>query len=221
MQTAIHYDLSHLSLFGKHPSCREYLYMGHNSSSMQSVIDWIQKGTRVELRERNREPSSKIHLLYLHNKKESKFICVALKSSKDTVGRSYPLVLLAEISVVPMKQILLTHLLYSRRIWGRMIEILSSNHTQESLESEIERFKIESYEYQIHTSTDKSDNNSDNSNMQQESRERREKQILWQNLHQEQLTHTTSLFVDQKFTNATLFSRPLEVNDFKLLTRSF
>jgi len=126
-----------VSLFGKHPSSSEYLYLGENSDFMKSVLKWVEKGYETLLQSRLANKSSDIHHFCFLNKKVDSFICGSVKLSKDNNNRQYPLVIAIEVS--PYGSFLNSQevMEYAKSINEKILEIFNQDCNLEELKMQL------------------------------------------------------------------------------------
>ena len=122
-----------VSLFGKHPSSSEYLYLGDNSPFTDAIVSWVKAGYEVLLKNRQKYPSDISHHLYFLNKEINRFVCATLKISRDAKGREYPLVILVEGTPVKDYQ----------AIWRTNLEVFETMHSVVSLKELLPTYKVE------------------------------------------------------------------------------
>jgi len=127
-----------VSLFGKHPSSSEYLYVGKNSESMNSFVKWVEKGYESLLQNRVSTTKEMHHFCFL-NKYDDSFICGTIKLSQDNKNRKYPLVIAIEISPYSFFQDLQELREYLKSINKQIVGIFKKEYTLEELKEEVKK----------------------------------------------------------------------------------
>ena len=82
------------SAIGKHPAARDYIRLGANTPLGDAFAGWIENGYR-RYRKRHADPSG-LHSwrFWVKGMRRSHIACGLAKDSSDTLGRSYPLMLI-------------------------------------------------------------------------------------------------------------------------------
>ncbi|RLA76439.1 MAG: type VI secretion system-associated protein TagF [Epsilonproteobacteria bacterium] len=126
-----------VSLFGKHPSSSEYLYLGESSSFTNSIVSWIKAGYEALLKNRQKYLLDIVQHFYFLNKETDSFVCATLKLSKDSKGREYPLIILVEVAVSKEMRDF-------QAIWSKNLEIFQNIYSLEELENLLKKYTIDS-----------------------------------------------------------------------------
>ena len=171
-----------VSLFGKHPSSSEYLYIGNNSEFMNSVSKWIESGYESVLNVKMGAKSDKIHHFVFLNKSSDSFITGSIKLNKDFHGREFPLVIAVEVlpyaSFANVEEVVK----FSKTINKKVMEIFTNDYTLEELKSQL--------------------------------------LVLSENsVVVEGKNNIFAIFMDEEFSEAKLFLRPVKVDDFITMMR--
>jgi len=126
-----------VALFGKHPSSSEYIYFGHNSKFMNSIIHWVEEGYETLLQSRATKRSKEVYHFCFINKAENNFICSSIKMSKDSNNREYPLVAAIEISPCSFFKNNQEILEYSKLLNKKVLNIFKKEYHLEALKKEL------------------------------------------------------------------------------------
>ncbi len=123
-----------VSVFGKHPSTSEYLYLGESSNFMNSIVSWIKAGYEVLLKNRQKYPSHRVQHFYFSNRDGDSFVCASFKLSRDENAREYPLVILVEVPETQQNK-------DYKSIWCKNLDILHSVGSLEELENSLSKYE--------------------------------------------------------------------------------
>jgi len=122
-----------VALFGKHPSSSEYIYFGHNSKFINSIIHWVEESYETLLQSRTpKRPKEVCHFCFI-NRAENSFICSSMKMSRDSKNREYPLVAAIEISPYSFFKGYHEVLEYSKLLNKKVLNILKQECNLEEL----------------------------------------------------------------------------------------
>ncbi len=132
-----------VSVFGKHPSSSEYLYLGNGSEFTFSIILWIQSGYEALLKNRQKYSSDMIQHFYFSNKDTGSFVCASFKLSKDDNSREYPLVILVEVHETKQGR-------DYHSIWSKNLDILKSIGSLGELEDSLSEYEVAFNEKTFH-----------------------------------------------------------------------
>lgn len=120
------------SLFGKHPSSREYIHLGENSELTFSIINWVKAGYEALLKNRKKYSSDMIQHLYFLDSKTDSIVCGTLMFSRDAGGREYPLLIL--VQTLQMQD--------CKAIWSQNIDILNNTKSLDELKDALHNYKV-------------------------------------------------------------------------------
>ena len=126
-----------VSLFGKHPSNSEYLYLGEQSAFVYSILQWIKDGYEAFLKSRLVYHEGRVHNFYFFNHISNSFVCGSMKLSRDSKGRFYPLLIFVEIPSSLSIQ-LNPLIVKSNQIWQKISNIFNKKLTLEELKQSID-----------------------------------------------------------------------------------
>jgi hypothetical protein len=128
---------TNLVLFGKHPSCNEYLNIGRNSYFSKSISNWVQKGYEAFLQADNKKVSLTCKHFLMLNEQEDSFTCGSIKISHDLKNREYPLMVLLEIFPYSKFSSFVDVLNYCKNIWDKLSTMLDKPCSLSELRSEL------------------------------------------------------------------------------------
>ncbi len=126
-----------VSLFGKHPSSSEYLYLGEQGAFVHSILQWIKDGYEAFLKSRLVYNEGRVYNFYFLNTISNSFVCGSMKLSRDSKGRFYPLLIFVEIPSSSSIQ-LNSLIVKSNQIWQKISNIFNKKLTLEELKQSID-----------------------------------------------------------------------------------
>ena len=126
-----------VSLFGKHPSTSEYLYLGEHSAFVHSISQWIRDGYEAFLKSRLVYDEGRVYNFYFFNNISNSFVCGSMKLSQDSKGRFYPLLIFVEIPSSLSLQ-LNSLVVKLNQIWQKISNVFNKKLTLEELKQSID-----------------------------------------------------------------------------------
>lgn len=130
-----------VSLFGKHPSSSEYLYIGENSELINSLAKWVEKGYESLLQRREYLKEDVHHFCFL-NKNDDSFVCGTIKPSRDSRNRRYPLVVAVEVSPYSSFGDSNRFREYLKYVNKQILKIFEKGCTLEELKKEVKKLSV-------------------------------------------------------------------------------
>ena len=130
-----------VSLFGKHPSSSEYLYIGESSELINSLTKWIEKGYESLLQGRRSIKEEMHHFCFL-NKNSDSFVCGTIKPSKDSKNRKYPLVIAIEVFPYSFFKDSNKFREYLKATNKQILKIFEKGCTLEELKKELQKLSV-------------------------------------------------------------------------------
>ena len=166
-----------VTLFGKHPSSSEYLYLGEHSTFMRTVTEWVEKGFETFLQNRVANSVTIQHFCFFNEKKDS-MICGSMKLSQDKRGRKYPLLIAVEVTQYSSMFNPYEAVAFSKDISRKIVQIFHKDCDLETLKSALRDLSI------------------------------------YRPLIRQDENIASTILMNEDFTEAKFFYRPLELNDF-------
>jgi len=79
---------------GKHPVARDYIRIGRTDSVINAISQWVEGGYRGTRPNRERYPDRHSWRFWIKGAKRHVLVCGVVKDSCDSIGRTYPFVLI-------------------------------------------------------------------------------------------------------------------------------
>ncbi len=204
-----------VSLFGKHQSSSEYLYLGEMSSFVNSISRWIKESYEVLLQSRVVYNKDALSYFYFLNEKEDSFVCGTLMMSRDSQKREYPLAIFVELSSYSSFLTPFQSVEQSQAICKDIFNLFNKESTLEELKLFLTNLSI----------SDSLDVTDARMRIDKSAVDRTitvlsdEKEIDWQVLGKDISKMPVVVFMDKQFVKAKLFYRVITANDFITIMR--
>ena len=79
---------------GKHPVARDYIRIGRTDSVVNAIAQWMDSGYRGTRPNHERHPDRHSWRFWIKGAKRHLLVCGVVKDSCDSIGRTYPFVLM-------------------------------------------------------------------------------------------------------------------------------
>jgi type VI secretion system protein VasJ len=82
------------ALCGKHPFARDFIRIGQDVPVVKSFLEWVDKGYNLLTMQRNMNNKPVSWRFWAKGAQEGELVCGLIKDSSDSLGRSYPLLIM-------------------------------------------------------------------------------------------------------------------------------